>query len=361
MNFRRLLVATSAFAGLCSTSTTMAQTRSAHLSTEETLLNLPVEGYLPSLDGANGWLNSRALSPAALRGKVVLIDFWTYTCINWLHTAPYVRAWAEKYKDLGLVVIGVHSPEFAFERDLQNVVAAAKSARIDYPVAIDGDHVIWRAFGNQYWPALYFIDASGRIRQHQFGEGDYERAEIIIQQLLMEAGNREVPSELVSVSGSGPEAPPDVANLQSPENYLGGERTVNFASPATSPFSKRPVYTAPEHLNLNHWALAGGWTIRRNSVVLSAANGKLVYRFHARDLHLVMGPVRRGVPVRFRVRIDGMPPGPAHGDDVDASGHGVVTEQRLYQLIRQPLPIVDRLFEIEFLDPGAEAFSFTFG
>jgi thiol-disulfide isomerase/thioredoxin len=322
---------------------------------------LPVEGELPPLDGATGWLNSEPLTPAGLRGKVVLVQVWTYTCINWLRTLPHVRAWAEKYKDQGLVVIGVHSPEFGFEHNLDNVRWAAKDMRVDYPIAIDNDFGIWRAFNNQYWPALYVVDAQGRIRHHKFGEGDYEQSERVIQQLLAEAGTGGMGYDLVSVDARGAEAPPDWGSLKSPENYAGYDRTENFASPGSAVSDQRHVYGAPARLGLNHWALSGDWTIGKQATVLNQPNGRIVYRFHARDLHLVMGPAARGTSVRFRVLIDGQPPGAAHGLDVDDQGYGTVSQQRLYQLIRQPTPIADRQFEIEFLDPGAEVFAFTFG
>ena len=324
-------------------------------------VQLPVEGELPSLGGATGWLNSPPLTPDGLRGKVVLIDIWTYTCINWVRTLPYVRAWAEKYKNHGLVVIGVHSPEFAFEKNVDNIRRAAKDMRVDYPIAIDSDFAIWRALKNEYWPALYIVDAQGRIRHHQFGEGDYEQSERIIQQLLAEAGNSGIGRDLVSVDPRGAEAPADWGNLKSPENYVGYGRTENFASPGGPALDKGHLYAAPAQLKLNHWALSGDWTMKTQPIVLNKPNGRIAYRFHARDLHLVMGPVARGSAVRFRVLIDGQPPGAAHGIDVDEQGNGTVTEQRLYQLIRQPKPIADRRFEIEFLDPGVEAFAFTFG
>jgi thiol-disulfide isomerase/thioredoxin len=322
---------------------------------------LPIEGGLPSLGGASGWLNSQPLTAADLRGKVVLIDFWTYTCINWLRSLPYVRAWAEKYKDQGLVVIGVHSPEFPFEKDVENVRGAVKDMRIEYPIAIDSDHAVWRAFNNDYWPALYFVDAQGRIRHHQFGEGEYEQAERVIQQLLAEAGTAGIPRDLVSVDARGAEAAADWGNLNSPENYVGYERTENFASPGGAAPDKPRIYATPGRLGRNQWALSGDWTVKNDGTVLNTANGRIAYRFHARDLHLVMGPAARGGSVRFRVLIDGQPPGPAHGLDVDDHGNGTVTDQRLYQLIRQPQPIADRQFDIEFLDPGVEAFAFTFG
>jgi len=319
---------------------------------------LPVEGTMPSLDGATGWLNSPPLTAADLRGRVVLVNFWTYTCINWLRTLPYVRAWAEKYKDHGLLVVGVHTPEFDFEHDLDNVRRAATDLRVDYPVAIDSDYAIWNGFNNHYWPAFYFVDAQGQIRHHRFGEGEYEMSEMILQQLLSEAGSGGTDQQLISVDARGVEAAADWASLRSPENYLGSERTQNFALfPSHTPH----VYDAPTRLHLNHWALAGDWTVQAQDTVLNQAEGRILYRFHARDLHLVMGPAARGTPARFHVRIDSQPPGAAHGTDVDGQGHGTVTEPRLYQLIRQPGPITDRTFEATFLDPGVHAYAFTFG
>jgi thiol-disulfide isomerase/thioredoxin len=316
---------------------------------------------LVSLDRADAWINSPPLTASALRGKVVLIDFWTYTCINWLRTLPYIRAWAEKYRDQGLVVIGVHAPEFAFERSIENVRRAVKDMQVGHPVAIDNDHSIWRAFRNQYWPALYFIDAQGRLRHHHSGEGSYEQSEMVIQKLLAEAGAAQVSHEPVSVDGRGLEAAPDWSNLKSPENYVGYQRTQNFASPGGLAGDETRTYEQPTRLRLNGWALSGNWTAKKEAVVLNKANGSITYRFHARDLHLVMGPAAPGSSVRFRVLIDGQPPGVAHGTDVDAQGNGAVSEQRLYQLIRQAGPITDRQFEIKFLDPGVEAFAFTFG
>ena len=310
--------------------------------------DLPVEGHMPRFDGATAWLNSRPLTPDGLRGSVVLVQFWTYTCINWLRTLPYIRAWAERYKDQGLVVIGAHTPEFEFEKDLDNVRRAAKEMRIEYPIAVDSDYAVWRAFANNYWPALYFVDAQGRIRHHRFGEGDYERSEMIIRQLLADAGRDVIPQGLAEVDARGPEVAADWADLGSPENYLGYDRTDNFEQ-------------KPTRLQLNHWAVSGDWKLEPGSVALNQPNGRIAYRFHARDLHLVMGPARRGTSVRFRVLLDGQAPGASHGVDVDAEGTGEVAEQRMYQLIRQPKPIVDRQFEIEFLDSGVEAFVFTFG
>src|SRR5262245_17758672 len=322
---------------------------------------IAAQSGLASLERANAWLNSPPLTPADLRGKVVLVDFWTYTCINWLRTLPYVRAWAEKYRNQGLVVIGVHSPEFSFERNVDNVRRAVKDLRVDYPVAVDSDHVIWRAFKNQYWPALYFVDAQGRVRHHHFGEGEYQQSEMVIQQLLVEAGAGEIDRKPVTVDARGFEAAADWSNLRSPENYTGYARTEGFASPGGAVVDQARMYQLPAMLRLNGWGLSGDWTMKTEATVLNNPNGRLAYRFHARDLHLVMGPAAPGTPVRFRVLIDGQAPGAARGIDVDEKGDGTVTEQRLYQLIRQPMPIADRQFEIEFLAPGVEVFAFTFG
>jgi len=339
----------------------VAADKSVVQKTTRSAVKLPIEGELPSLGSATGWLNSQPLTTAGLRGKVVLIDVWTYTCINWLRSLPYVRAWAEKYKDQRLVVIGVHAPEFEFEKNVDNVRRAAKDMKVNYPIAIDNNYAIWRALKNEYWPALYFVDAQGRIRHHHFGEGEYEQSEMIIQQLLTEAGVSNIDHKLVSVDTRGAEAAADWGSLKSPENYVGYERTENFASPGGAVLGKRRTYAAPASLRLNHWALSGDWTVEKQATVLNKANGRIAYRFQARDLHLVMGPAVRGTSVRFRVLIDGRPPGAAHGIDVDDQGNGTVTEQRLYQLIRQPMPIADRQFEIEFLGPGVEAYAFTFG
>jgi thiol-disulfide isomerase/thioredoxin len=314
-----------------------------------------------SLDGATEWLNSAPLTMAALRGKVVLVDFWTYSCINWRREFPYVRAWHEKYRAQGLVVIGVHSPEFAFEQRADNVRRAVKDLGVNYPVAVDSEHMIWRGFDNAYWPALYFIDAKGQLRSHHFGEGGYAQSERIIQQLLREAGATGVSTDLVSVDAQGAEAAADWTNLESPENYVGYARTRHFASPGGSAPDKRRVYAVPPKLAADHWALAGEWTLGPEAITSNGAGGRIVYRFHARDLHLVMGPAVRGAPVRFRVLVDGKPPGAARGSDVDAQGYGTLDQQRMYQLIRQPGPITERSFEIEFLEPGAQAFSFSFG
>jgi thiol-disulfide isomerase/thioredoxin len=316
---------------------------------------------LASLERADEWLNSAPLTAESLRGKVVLIDFWTYTCINWLRTLPYVRAWAEKYRDQGLVVIGVHAPEFTFEKNISNVRWAVKDMRVGHPVAVDNEHVIWRAFRNQYWPALYFVDAQGRVRHHHFGEGAYERSEMIIQSLLMENGANIIDRNPVSPEAKGLEVAADWGNLRSAENYVGYGRTHNFASPGGALRDEPRVYALPARLRLNDWALSGDWTLTKEFAGVNKPNGRIAYRFHARDLHLVMGPTTPGTAVRFRVLIDGQPPGAAHGGDVDEQGYGTVTEQRLYQLIRQPKSIADRLFEIEFIGSGVEAYAFTFG
>jgi thiol-disulfide isomerase/thioredoxin len=318
------------------------------------------EGRMPELDGTTGWANTPPLTASELRGKVVVVDFWTYSCINWRRQLPYVRAWAKRYADHGLVVIGVHSPEFGFERDPDGVQHAVRTMQIPYPIAIDSNHAIWEAFHNMYWPALYFVDAQGRIRHHQFGEGDYETSEMVIRQLLAEAGHP-ADGALATVDAHGLEAAPDLRSLLTPENYIGYARTEGFGSPGGAIRDARSLYAVPPRLQLAQWALAGTWTMGRESAVLDEAGGRIVYRFHARDLHIVMGPARASSPVRFRVRIDGHPPGDAHGIDVDDQGNGTITEPRLYQLIRQPVPVRDREFEIELLDPGAEVFSFTFG
>ena len=325
------------------------------------ILRLPFRGTMPSLDGATGWLNSPPLTAVSLLGKVVLVQFWTYSCINWLRTLPYVRAWAEKYKDQGLIVIGVHTPEFEFEKNVDNIRRAVNGMLIGYPTAIDSGSAVWRAFRNNSWPAYYFIDAQGKIRHQHNGEGEYERSERTIQKLLSEAGVGGVSRELVSVEGRGVEAAADWGNLRTPETYVGYERTQGFSSPGRGVQDSRRTYTAPARLDLNHWALAGDWTIGKQAATLNKANGRIAYRFHARDLHLVMGPVSPGTSVQFRVFIDGQAPRAAHGVDVDEQGSGVVVEQRLYQLIRQSMPIAARQFEIEFLGSGVETYSFTFG
>ena len=316
---------------------------------------------LSSLGMATAWINSPPLTPASIKGKVVLVQFWTFTCINWLRTLPYTRAWWEKYRSAGLVVIGAHTPEFEFEQDLDNVRRLTKELNVEYPVAVDSDYAIWRGFKNQYWPALYLLDGTGRIRHHQFGEGGYDTSERAIQQLLKQWGARDVDEQLSVVEGRGIEAPADWSDERSGENYVGAERTEGFASPRFAPTERRRGYTFPRSLRLNEWALEGPWNVDRDRIALTQPGGRIEYRFHARDLHLVMGPPSNARPVRFRVLLDGQAPGGAHGGDVDEQGNGVASEQRLYQLIRQPKPIVDRVFQIEFLDSGIEAFSFTFG
>ncbi|WP_240154608.1 thioredoxin family protein, partial [Burkholderia sp. Cy-647] len=325
---------------------------------------LPVEGDAPSLAGATEWLNSPPLTNASLRGKVVLVDFWTYSCINCLRTLPYVKAWARKYRNDGLVVIGVHAPEFAFERDIGNVKKATHDLGVTYPVAIDNGYSIWRAFNNEYWPAHYFIDAQGRVRYHHFGEGDYVQSERAIQQLLVEAGHpdaAQVPLGIDGPAASGAQAAADNADMRSPETYVGYARAENFSSPGGQLHDREHDYAAPAQPGLDDWGLAGAWTVAEQQATLAKPGGRIVYRFHARDLHLVLGPGKNGAPVRFRVTIDGTAPGASHGADVNADGVGTVTGQRLYQLIRQSGPIVDHTFSIEFLDPGVQAFAFTFG
>jgi hypothetical protein len=321
----------------------------------------PAEGELPVLDGASAWLNSEPVSANALQGRVVLVNFGTYTCINWIRSLPYVRAWADKYASQGLAVIGVQTPEFEFEKDLEGVRAAVEDMDVRYPVAVDNDYTIWRAFDNHYWPALYFIDAQGQIRHHRFGEGEYEESERVLQMLLAQAGAEIVDPKLVRVEPHGVELGADWDDLGSPENYVGYERTEGFASPGGPVLDVRHAYTVPPSMRRNQWALLGDWRMGLVATVLEEPGGAISFRFHARDLHLVMRPAVAHASVPFRVRLDGMPPGLAHGLDVDDHGNGALTGQRLYQLVRQPGPIVDRLFEIEFVDAGAEAFVFTFG
>jgi thiol-disulfide isomerase/thioredoxin len=323
---------------------------------------LPVEGKLPSLNGAVEWLNSAPLTAEQLKGKVVVVDFWTYSCINCLRSLPYTKAWAEKYRDQGLVVIGVHAPEFAFERNVNNVRKAVKEQGINFPVAIDNDFAIWRAFGNQYWPAHYFIDAKGRIRHHHFGEGEYAKSEQVIQQLLEEAGRKDVTNTVVSTEGAqGVQQQSDMGAVGSPETYLGYDRAENFASPETQAANAARQYSAPAKPALNQWGLAGNWLSQADQITLNQGTGSIVYRFHARDLHLVLGPGKDGKPVRFRVTIDGAAPGQDHGADIAADGSGKIDSQRLYQLVRQNGTVGDRTFNIEFLDPGVQAYAFTFG
>jgi cytochrome c biogenesis protein CcdA/thiol-disulfide isomerase/thioredoxin len=319
------------------------------------------EGPMPDLNGAVAWLNSPPLTSQSLRGKVVLIDFWTYSCINCLRALPYVEGWAAKYKDAGLVVIGVHTPEFAFEKERTNVEKAVRDLKIDYPVAIDSNYKIWQAFNNEYWPAHYFIDGKGRIRYHHFGEGQYGESERVIQELLKENGAQLSSLSAISVAGAGAEAAPDNADVRSPETYVGYHRAENFASTEAIAKDSARTYTPQPRLSLNQWALSGSWNVGQESAVLQAAPGKIVFRFHARDLHLVLGTTKDAKPVRFKVKLDGTAPGDDHGGDVDSNGAGTVQGHRLYQLIRQKGPVEDRTFEIEFLDPGVQAFAFTFG
>jgi thiol-disulfide isomerase/thioredoxin len=309
---------------------------------------------MPSLGGATGWLNSEPLGPAELRGRVVLVNFWTWTCINWLRQEPYVRAWSQAYRNDGLVVIGVHTPEFSFEHEVDGVRRATKERAIDYPVALDNDYEIWSAFENHYWPALYFVDADGVISDHHFGEGRYEQSERVIQRLLG------VERELVSVEGLGVEAEADWGNLRTPETYLGHGRSERFASPNSAAGRERRAYELPERLPVNHWALAGEWTIGREKVVLDRAGGSIAVRFHARDAHLVLSP-GAGEPIRFRVLLDGEAPGLSHGVDVDEDGNGMLRDGRMYQLVREHDEVRERTLQITFLEPGAEAYAFTFG
>lgn len=321
---------------------------------------LPIEGMMPPLDGAVQWINSPPLSAADLRGKVVLVDFWTYSCINCLRSLPYVNAWAEKYKDQGLVVIGVHAPEFAFEKDINNVAKAVKDLNISYPVAIDNNYAIWRGFNNRYWPAHYFIDGQGRIRGHHFGEGNYDESEKMIQQLLAEANNKPVSTSLVTSTATGVGLAASMRDIQSPETYIGYSRAENFVSEGGQVPDQSHRYTAPTALQINQWALGGNWKVGEESAVQLSDQGRLSYRFHARDLHLVMGS-STAKPIHFRVTLNGKAPGKNHGVDIDENGMGTVTGQRLYQLIRQTQPIVDQTFDIEFFDPNVEVFAFTFG
>jgi cytochrome c biogenesis protein CcdA/thiol-disulfide isomerase/thioredoxin len=342
-------------------SNTKADGHAMMMSAAKPAGNLPVEGEIPSFAGATLWLNSPPLTPESLRGKVVVVDFWTYSCINCLRALPYVESWYQKYKDHGLVVIGVHAPEFAFEKDPSNVRRAVADLKIAYPVALDNDYAIWQAFNNQYWPAHYFIDATGRIRAHHFGEGNYDESEQIIRTLLTEAGQTGLPPpEMGQPTAAGVEAPPDEAHDQSPETYVGYRRADNFASPGGFAQDRAHVYSAPAALKLNQWALSGSWNVDPEKAVLGASGGKIVFRFYARDLHLVLGP-GSGKPVRFRVTLDGAAPAASHGADTDASGAGIIDGQRLYQLIRQSGDVGEHVFSIEFLDPGVQAYSFTFG
>jgi thiol-disulfide isomerase/thioredoxin len=322
--------------------------------------SLADEGRLPELGGAIGWLNSAPLNRKSLRGKVVLVDIWTYSCINSLRQLPYMKSWAAKYIDAGLVVIGVHAPEFGFEKERANVETAVRDLKLTYPVAIDSNHAIWQAFNNEYWPADYFIDGKGRIRYHHFGEGEYVESERVIQQLLKENGATDLNLNPVNLTADGVEAPPS-EDVQSPETYVGYGRTERFASPGRLAQDSRKTYSVPARPSLNEWGLSGSWDVGAESAVLQGAPGKITFRFHARDLHMVLGPTKNGKPVRFRVTLDGGAPGDDCGLDSASDGAGEVRDPRLYQLIRQRGQVKDRTFAIEFLDPGIQAFSFTFG
>jgi thiol-disulfide isomerase/thioredoxin len=323
--------------------------------------SLSDEGGMPDLDGAVSWLNSIPLTRKSLRGKVVLVNFWTYTCINSIRPLPYLRNWAAKYSARGFVLIGVHTPEFSFEREPMNVENAARKLNVAFPIAIDSDSKVWQSFNNQYWPAQYLIDAKGRIRYHHFGEGDYGDIERAIQELLKENGATSLPSVSDSVTGVGIEAAPDWADGRSPETYLGYRQAENFASPEKAHKDSVQTYSEPAKLSLNHWGLSGPWNIKAESAVLQSVPGKISFRFHSRDLNFVLAPRVDGKPVRFVIRLDGAVPGENNGVDTTPDGSGEIRDPRLYQLIRQKGPVLDRTFEIEFLDPGVEALDFTFG
>jgi thiol-disulfide isomerase/thioredoxin len=330
-------------------------------SSQGAAVQMPIAGDLPDLDGATAWLNSEPLTPAGLRGQVVLVEFCTYSCVNWLRTLPYVQAWSDRYRDHGLVVIGAHSPEFGFEHDVEKVQTALRSMGVDFPIAVDSDFAVWRAFDNAYWPALYFADAEGRIRHHHFGEEDYERSERVIQQLIADAGRDGFGEGLVSVEPDGVELAADWKTLESPETYVGYARASGFASPGGLVRDRSHVYEEPSEPDLNQWSLAGDWTLARQPATLNEPGGRIAHRFHARDLNLVLGTQADGGPVRFLVLIDGEPPDGAGGIDLDGEGNGTVTESRCYQLIRQPGSVSDWTFEITFLDAGVQAYVFTFG
>jgi thiol-disulfide isomerase/thioredoxin len=342
------------------TMTGMPNANAAASAPEQYRSTLPVEGTMPSLEGADTWLNSAPLSAQRLRGKVVLVDFWTYSCINCIRTIPYVRAWAAKYRDKGLVVIGVHTPEFAFEKDLSNVNAAVARFQIDFPIAIDSDQRIWRAFGNRFWPAYYLVDANGKIRYHQYGEGNYDKTERAIQDLLAEARQDKSDSGLVGPVAKAEQMAPGVDRIRSEETYVGYAHESNFSSPEGLRQNGAQHYTVGE-LGLNDWGLSGNWTVGAERAVVNQPGAGIAYRFSARDLHLVLGPGARGKAVHIKVMLDGHAPGPDHGADIDAEGNGTVTETRLYQLVRQAGNVRQRRFEIRFLDKGAEAYVFTFG
>jgi thiol-disulfide isomerase/thioredoxin len=318
------------------------------------------EGHVPEVDGAVGWLNSTPLSSKALRGKAVLFNFWTYSCINSLRELPYMKAWVAKYKDAGLVVVGVHSPEFGFEKEQRNVEKAVRDLNVTYPVPIDSNRAIWRAFRNEYWPADYFVDAKGRIRHHHFGEGDYAQSERVIQRLLLENGAHDLDESLVRIAADGPEAPPS-NDVRSPETYAGYARTQGFASIERMARDSLKTYSLPAKFALNHWGLGGSWRVGAESARLEAAPGKIGFRFHSRDLHMVLGPGKNGMPVRFRAKLNGAAPGEDHGWDCGSDGMGEIREPRMYQLVREKGPVGDSMYEMELLDAGVELFSFTFG
>ena len=318
------------------------------------------EGRMPELDGAVAWVNSAPLSSKALRGKVVVVNFWTYSCINSLRELPYMKAWAAKYKDAGLVVIGVHAPEFGFESDPVNVKNAVFDLNVAYPIPIDSNHSIWTNFRNEYWPADYFIDGKGRIRYHHFGEGEYEKSERVIKTLLTENGATSLDESIVHIKAEGPEAPPG-NDVQSPETYIGYARAESFASPERMARESRRIYSPPARPRLNQWGLGGSWSVGAERATLESAPGKIVLRFHSRDIHMVLGPSKNGTPVRFKVKVNGAAPGDDHGSDSAADGTGEVRQPRMYQLVRQKGLIKDVTFEIEFLDPGVQAFALTFG
>ena len=322
---------------------------------------LPIEGRLASFEGATGWLNSEPLTPEGLRGRVVLVDFWTYTCVNWLRTLPYVRVWAAKYREAGLTIVGVHTPEFGFERDVDNIVAESRTFGVEYPVAIDSEYGVWRAFANHFWPAVYIADGEGRIRFHHFGEGEYAMQEMVIQQLLRDLGAEGVDEDLVTVEPEGLEVAADWRTLQTPETYTGYGQSSGFAQDEVARYDEPQAYTGPASLPLNYWGLAGTWTVARHAAVLTEPAGRIAFQFHARDVNLVMGPAARGTSIPFRVYLDGRPATDSHGTDVGADGSGTLDAQRTYQLVRQPGLIAARRFEIEFLAAGAEAYCFTFG
>jgi len=322
---------------------------------------LPVEGPLASFQGATGWLNSEPLTPEGLRGRVVLVDFWTYTCINWIRTLPYVRAWAAKYADAGLTIVGVHTPEFGFERDLDNIAAHTRDFGVEYPVAIDSDYGVWQAFSNHFWPAVYLADSRGRIRFQHFGEGEYAMTEMVIQQLLLDAGASDLDQDLVAVEPRGLEVAADWDTLRSPETYLGYGQSTGFASADIAGFDRPHAYAARARLPLNYWDLSGNWTVNRHAAVLNEPGGRVAFQFHARDVNLVMGPTSKGAAIPFRVYLDDQLAEGANGADVDPDGRGTVSAQRTYQLIRQSGEITDRRIEVEFLDLGVEAYFLTFG